>query len=123
IGGEKAWMLAEYIREVRELPPSQPVRLLPGFDPYVIGASRHAEHLLTGGSRLQVYRPQGWVSAVLLVNGRMLGTWRHEVRGCRIEVRIEPFTAVPGWVRRAAGQEAERLAEFLGGKLNLSWKT
>jgi hypothetical protein len=123
IAGAKAWMLAEHVAEVRELPPQRSVRLLPGFDPYVIGASRHAEHLLAGGSRQRIYRPQGWISPVLLVNGRMSGTWRHEVRGSRVEVRIEPFAAAPGWVRRTAGQEAERLAAFLGGKLNLSWKT
>jgi hypothetical protein len=28
----------------------------------------------------------------------------------------------PVWVRRAAGQEAERLAAFLGGTLRLAWK-
>jgi hypothetical protein len=30
---------------------------------------------------------------------------------------------MPAWVRRAAGQESERLAAFLGGKLNLTWKS
>jgi hypothetical protein len=53
----------------------------------------------------------------------MEGTWRHEVKGSRVEVVIEPFVAAPAWVRRAAGQEAERLAAFLGGSLNLTWKT
>ena len=36
-----------------------------------------------------------------------------------VEVAIEPFVNAPVWVRRAAGQEAERLAAFLGCALSL----
>ena len=75
-----------------------------------------------GNFRAQIYRPQGWISPVLLVNGRIEGTWRHESKGRRIEVHIEPFTKQPAWVRGTAGQEAERLAAFLGRELSLSWK-
>jgi hypothetical protein len=122
LDGTEAWMLAADAREVRERPPKRSVRLLPGFDQYVIAASCHAEHLLPGDLRRRVYRPQGWISPVLLVNGRMEGTWRHEIRGSRVEVVVDPFVKVPVWVRRAAGQEAERLAAFLGCTLRLAWK-
>jgi hypothetical protein len=88
----------------------------------VIGASCHAEHLLPGDLRRHVYRPQGWIWPALLVNGRMDGMWRHEIKGSRVEIVIEPFVKTPLWVRRAAGQEAERLAAFLGGTLSLEWK-
>jgi hypothetical protein len=120
--GVKAWMLAADVRELREAAPVRSVRLLPGFDQYVVAASHHAAHLLRGDLRSRVYRPQGWISPVLLVNGRMEGTWRHEIKGRRVEVAIEPFVQQPVWVRRAAGQEAERLAAFLGGGLRLEWK-
>jgi len=123
LDGAQAWMLAAHAREVRELPPNRSVRLLPGFDQYVVAASCHAERLLAGELRRRVYRPQGWISAVLLVNGRMEGTWRHEIKGSRVEVVIEPFVTTPVWVRRAAGQEAERLAAFLGCTLSLTWKS
>lgn len=121
--GRQAWMLAADAREARELPAVRSVRLLPGFDQYVVGASYHAAHLLPGDLRGRVYRPQGWISPVLLVNGRMFGTWRHEIKGSRVEVAIEPFVNVPAWVRRGAGQEAERLAEFFGCSLKLNWKS
>jgi hypothetical protein len=123
LDGSPAWMLSAHARAARELPAIRSVRLLPAFDQYCIGASRHAENLLAGGSRSQVYRPQGWVSAVLLVNGMMQATWRHEISGSRIEVAIEPFVKAPRWVRRAAGEDAERLAAFLGCGLELKWKT
>jgi hypothetical protein len=123
VEGAQAWMLAAHAREARELPPTRSVRLLPGFDPYVVAAACHAERLLAGGLRRRVYRPQGWISPVLLVNGRMEGTWRHAIRGSRVDVVIEPFAKAPLWVRRAAAQEAERLAAFLGCALSLAWKS
>jgi hypothetical protein len=122
VDGRQAWMLAADAREARELPPVRSVRLLPGFDQYVVGASYHAEHLLPGDLRGRVYRPQGWISPVLLVNGRMQGAWRHEIKGSRVEIVVEPFVNAPAWVRRAAGQEAERLARFLGCTLRFVWK-
>jgi hypothetical protein len=123
LDGAQAWMLGAHAREVRELPPSRSLRLLPAFDQYVVGASWHAEHLLRGVLRTRIYRPQGWISPVLLVNGRMDGTWRHAIKGSRLEVVIEPFVKAPVWVRRAAGHEAERLAAFLGCTLSLAWKS
>jgi hypothetical protein len=122
LNGAEAWMLTADAREVRELPPTRSVRLLPAFDQYVIGASGHAEHLLPGDLRDRVYRPQGWISPVVLVNGRMDGTWRHDIKGSHVEIAIKPFVNVPIWVRRAAEQEAERLAAFLGCTLILAWK-
>jgi hypothetical protein len=121
--GVKAWMLTAHLREIRDLPRMRSVRLLPAFDQYVIAASRHARQLLPGDLRSRVFRPQGWISPVLLVNGFMQGVWRSEIHGSRVEVSIEPFVMVPAWVRRAAGREAERLAAFLGARLDLKWKT
>jgi uncharacterized protein YcaQ len=123
VDGAQAWMLAADAREASELPPARSVRMLPGFDQYVVAASCHVERLLPGDLRHRIYRPQGWIAPVLLVNGRMEGVWRHEIKGSRVEVAIEPFVNAPQWVRRAAAQEAERLAAFLGCSLELAWKS
>ena len=116
-------MTTAHVREAGEPLPDRPVRLLPGFDQYVVAASCHAERLLPGDLRRRVYRPQGWISPVLLINGLMEGTWRHEIKASRVEVVIEPFVKAAVWVRRAAGQEAERLAALLGCALSLTWKS
>jgi hypothetical protein len=98
------------------------VRLLPAFDQYVITATLQAERLTPGPFKDRVYRPQGRLSPVLLVGGRMDGTWRQETKGRRVQVTIEPFTGPPlPWIRRAAEAEAERLAAFAGGELELRW--
>jgi hypothetical protein len=84
-------------------------------------ASRDAPHFLPGPFRDRIYRPQGWLSPVLLVDGRMDGVWKYERKGSRLLVQIEPFVDLPVWARQAAEQEVERLALFLGGELDLRW--
>ncbi|HLJ48482.1 MAG TPA: winged helix DNA-binding domain-containing protein [Bryobacteraceae bacterium] len=122
IEGAPAWVLSKDARELRDTPRVRAVRLLPGFDQYVVTASCHAANLLPGDLRARVFRPQGWISPVLLVNGRLQGVWRHEIKGSRVEVVIEPFVKVPAWVRKAAEEEVERLGAFLGSSPNLVWQ-
>ena len=81
IEGTAAWMLAEHVEEVGGMEPAGVVRLLPAFDHYVVAAPRNQEAVLPGALKGRVYRPQGWLSPVLLVDGRMEGVWRHEHRG------------------------------------------
>jgi hypothetical protein len=122
VDGAPAWMLATDVADAARAEPAGAVRLVPAFDQYVVGATRHAERLLPPGDvRDRVYRAQGWLSPVLLVDGRMEGVWRHERRGARLAVHVEPFRAQPAWVREAGEREAQRLAAFLGGALSLEW--
>src|ERR687895_529954 len=121
VEGSHAWMLAEHIPEAEKAEPSGVVRLLPAFDHYVVAAPRNREAVLPEVLKRRVYRPQGWLSPVVVVDGRMEGLWRHERKGDRLVVEIEPFTKQPEWVRRAAEEEAERLPRLLGGELEFGW--
>ena len=122
VDGEPAYALERDRGELRNAAPVPGVRLLPGFDQYVLNASVGAERFLPHARhRRQVFRNQGWISAVLLVDGRMAGVWRHARKGKAVAVEVEPFGALPAKVRRAAGEEVERLAAFLGGKPELRW--
>jgi Winged helix DNA-binding domain len=123
VEGTAAYALAGDLPGLAAAEPSRSrtVRLLPAFDQYVVTATLQAEQLMPGPFKARVYRPQGWLSPVLLVGGRMDGTWRQETRGRRLLVTIEPFAEVPGWARRAAEAEAERLAAWSGGRLELAW--
>lgn len=121
VDGTPHWLLAEHLTELGSAEPERVVRLLPAFDQWVIGASRTSSAQIAHKHRGQVYRPQGWMSPVLLVNGRMRGVWSTRRTGLRLQVRISPFGRLPLWARRQAEEEAERLAVFLGGALVLSW--
>jgi Winged helix DNA-binding domain len=122
VDGTPGWMLREHAEEAaNEEPTKRLVRLLPGFDMWVIGAARDAAALLDPAEKKRVYRNQGWISPVLLVNGRMEGVWKHERKGKRLQVALEPFGKLPKWARTEVEREAERLAGFLGGALELTW--
>jgi len=123
IEGTVAWMPAELVSEAQKAAQVEPapVRLLPAFDQYVIAATRHAERLLPGPFKERVYRSQGWLSPVVLVDGRMDGVWRHERKGDQLVVEVEPFVDLSPQARRGVGQEAEQLAAYLGGSLELKW--
>jgi hypothetical protein len=123
IEGSRAWILGEHLPELEAAEPSGVVRLLPAFDHYVVAAPRDREAVLPEALKCRVYRSQGWLSPVLLVDGRMEGLWRHNRKGGRLIVEIEPFATQPEWVRRETEEEAERLARFLGGELELVWSS
>jgi Winged helix DNA-binding domain len=87
----------------------------------VVTATRHAETLMPGPFKERVYRSQGWLSPVLLVGGRLLGTWSFQRRGRRLAVRVEPFGPLPGRVRDAAEAHAATLAALLDATAETSF--
>jgi Winged helix DNA-binding domain len=75
------------------------VHLLPAFDPYVVGSLRQLDRVVTGGHAAQVSRPQGWIAATLVVNGRIEGVWEADPKTGAVTVTA--FGSVPAAVRRA----------------------
>jgi hypothetical protein len=88
-------------------------RLLPAFDPYLLGwrdrafavPARHAARVHPGG---------GMLRAVALDAGRAIGTWGARRRDGRLAVRIEPFGRMAAVVRRALEEEAQDAGRFEG---------
>jgi hypothetical protein len=95
------------------------VHLLPAFDSYLIGP-RPREAFVPSQRIPRVFRPQGRVAPVVLVDGRAAGVWSHELRRGRLEVEVKPFVELSTKVRKALADEVERLAAFVGGCAELS---
>ena len=119
LDGGPAWMLASDLDALRKAPAPKSVRLLPAFDPYVVGF-RPRDLLVDPEHAPRIFRPQAWFSPVVLVNGRAAGIWERERRGRRLEIRIEPFAPLGAATRRALADEADRLGEFLDAPAELS---
>ncbi|MBW4720016.1 winged helix DNA-binding domain-containing protein [Saccharothrix obliqua] len=117
VAGEPYWMRADLVEAVRDAEPVTGVRLLPAFDQYVVAATRHAARLMTGGTPDRVYRPQGWLSPVLLVDGLMAGIWNREERGGKTTVTVEPFRSLSARARKAVLAEVARTA----GSAEVDW--
>ena len=92
--------------------PFRGVRLLPGFDPFINELPRRVESVLPVAHHGDVYRTAGWVTPLVLVDGRIAGTWEVSP-GKRSVVRIVRWRS---WARNARSEldaEVERLAAFL----------
>ena len=69
----------------------------------------------------RVYRNQGWISPVVLINGAIAGVWSHKLQGKRLLVEIEPFGKLSKAERAGIEREAESLSLFFGSALELQF--
>ncbi len=117
--GWRAIALKAAIPSIMEMQPAGDVRLLPSFDAYIVGIARgkDLERLISMQHQKKVYRQQGWVSAVVLVDGFIKGTWEYKTAGSQFSVTINLFSSVSHTVKEGITQEAERLGKFLDCKL------
>jgi uncharacterized protein YcaQ len=94
------------------------IRLLPNFDSYLL-AHREKDHLLSAMHYKRVYRNQGWISPVVLIDGAVAGVWSYTPQGKRLSVEIQPFGRLSKTERVGIEREAQGLAGFFESKLEL----
>lgn len=113
VDGAAGWILsADADRLTRSKLDAAAVRLLGAFDPFLLAhASR--EHLVEAQFYKRVYRPQGWISAVVLRGAAVIGTWTQAADGKRTAIRVELFRRETAAVRRAIEDEVAALSAFL----------
>ena len=112
--GERAWVLADDLEELASTKPTQAVRLLPGFDQYVLGPGTGDGHVVPPARRAAVSRQAGWISPVVVVGGAVRGTW--ELDDDRIEVAWFSEAGKPP--RSALEEEIARLSSILDRPLS-----
>ncbi len=121
VEGHRAWMTPAGAAAATAAGPPRGVHLLPGFDPYVLAPLSHRAHTIPAGRVDAVSRSAGWISPVLLVDGRIAGTWEAERSGDATTVTITPFAALPTAVVDAARTHLEqRYPQVLGPRLRLA---
>jgi hypothetical protein len=87
------------------------VHLLPYFDVYLL-AHRFKEHFLKADFYKRVYRNQGWISPVVLINGEIAGVWSYKLSRKAVEIEVELFVRIDRRVRKAIEARAQELAEL-----------
>ena len=89
------------------------VRLLPYFDSYLLG-HKEREHLVAMQHRPNIYRPQGWIAPVVLVDGRIAAVWEYTRDGDRLRVKVTKFGPLSRRIAASLHEEARDLSRFLG---------
>ena len=112
VEGWQAFALCSTLEPMARLSATGIVRLLPMFDAYTHGLLDYAP-LLPSAFRSLVFRPQAWISAVVLVDGRISGVWEYKVKRSSTLVKVRMFAPTTALVREAIVAEAERLNDFL----------
>jgi hypothetical protein len=110
VEGRKAWMLTEHVEELIGMDPCVGVRLLGGFDQYLLGPGTKDDVLLPKEHRSAVSRTSGWISPIVVLNGRIAGVW--EVSGH--EVLVSPFPDAAPLPMMELDQEAAHVARASG---------
>ncbi|WP_225730591.1 MULTISPECIES: winged helix DNA-binding domain-containing protein [unclassified Nocardia] len=75
VEGTPAYLLSEHADELAATAPDYSVHLLGAFDQYVLGPGTADADLLPTRHRAEVSRAAGWISPLVVVGGRIAGTW------------------------------------------------
>jgi DNA glycosylase AlkZ-like len=122
VEGWRAFALRTTLESMQRLEAPRAVRLLPLFDAYVLGLGRDVGPLLPKVYKSRVFRPQGWISAVVLVDGCINGVWEYKTRGSQTIVKITMFSSPIASIRSGIEAEAERVGAFLNTKVALAYE-
>jgi hypothetical protein len=90
---------------------SAAVHLLPPFDEYTVAYRDRSAFLDPAHAERTM---NGIMAPVVLVGGRIAGTWSREQKKDRVALRIELFAPASATVRRAIERAAEAYGRFLG---------
>ena len=113
VEGWKASILRSDLLDLEEAELDEPVvRLLPYFDSFLLGHKSH-RNIVDQRHHKKIYRNQGWVSPVLLVDGKAQGVWSHYQNKGVLNVRVAPFSRISIKVSSRIKDEASDLARFL----------
>jgi hypothetical protein len=119
VEGTAGLALRSDVKDLSTRKPFTGVRLLPGFDAYVNDLPRKVDALMPVDRHADVHRVAGWVSPVVIVDGRVAGTWEL-ASGKRAGISVQPFSRWRGGARKELAAEADRIAAFLDRPLPVS---
>ena len=113
VEGDRRFVLSEDLDEVAVTRPTTAVRLLPGFDQYVLGPGTEDLHVISPKRRRAVSRQSGWIAPIVVAGGVVKGTWGVDGE----DLRVDWFKEMGKPPRTRIDAEVERLSTILGRPL------
>ncbi len=113
IEGRRGDLLAADLDRISVESHEPAVRLLPNFDPYLLGHANR-DHLFASEHRARVSRTAGWISAVVLVDGSVVATWTHAVAKRALTVTVDPFRKLSPSTLKGVRASADSIAASFG---------
>ena len=124
VEGWQALALRTTLESMQAVELTGTVNLLPLFDAYVLGIGHHrqTEPILQKAYKSLVYRPQGWISAVVLVDGYIKGLWEYNTRGSQTTIKVRMFSPATLLTKSGIETEAEQLGTFLNTRVMVKYE-
>ncbi|MFD4458856.1 DNA glycosylase AlkZ-like family protein [Nocardia sp. NPDC058480] len=111
VDGRIGWMPSEFVDDLAAATLDGGIHLLGPFDQYVLGPGTGDTALLPAEHRSKVSRTAGWISPLVVVGGRISGTW--EQVGTEVVVSMFDARRTP---KRALSAAVNRLAEAIDAR-------
>lgn len=121
VEGWQALALKSTLEQMQQSTVSGVVRLLPLFDAYVLDIARTGAPILPKQYRKQVFRQQGWTTAVVLVDGIIKGVWDYKSNEKAKTIAVEMFEPPTKLIREGIEAEVVRIGEFLSSEIVLEY--
>ncbi len=108
-----------YLRPGLE-PAPRAVRLLPGFDEYLLGYADRSAPLSGADTGVIVPGGNGMFLSTVVVNGEVVGSWRRTRRAKKVQLDVEPMHDIPVSARPGVAAAAKRYAAFIEQPVDLA---
>lgn len=102
---------AYYTHGEVELAGSNKLFLLGKFDPLFV-SYKHKDWIVTKQQEKEIWRSAARVESVVLDGVKVIGTWRHALKGNRMTVTISPMAKISPAAGKRIQRKAEKLAVF-----------
>ena len=119
--GERAFVPAGAGRDAHQDAKTSCVRMLGQFDPYLLGY--RSRNLMVPAAFSRDVQRGGMVQPAVVVDGRIVGTWRQLRSGERTKVVVEPFERLDSAVVPGLESETADLGRFQGAATELQVST
>jgi hypothetical protein len=113
IDGATGWVTPTGAETLAAAPAATGTILLAGFDPYVLAPISHRPAIIPDGHVDDVSRAAGWISAVVLVDGVVAGTWTAEQTQEGTTIDVNPFAPLSSEIAAELVERADALGERL----------
>ncbi|MEX2546906.1 MAG: crosslink repair DNA glycosylase YcaQ family protein [Chloroflexota bacterium] len=114
VDGESRYIPSEHVDALAATKRASTVRLLAGFDQWVLGPGTDDPNIVPTAHRRAVSMQAGWIAPVVVVGGMVSGTW--ELKGDRVDVAW--FTEAGKATERKLEAEVARLSKIVGHELS-----
>lgn len=117
VEGERLWIRTADADSLASAKPTDMIRLVPGFDQYVMGVGTDDTHIIAAQRRNDVSKTSGWIAPVVIHGGRVVGVWDSDDASASVTL----FPEAPKLSHASLTAEIDHLKSLLAtGKKELS---